>query len=138
MLESNPTPQIYLGALCRGHTSVGANPPDGFRVCVFFEKIGVFSVAVDGSDGKVFEFFNREVTRANCFQTNEVFAVSQELLSVLDGEPTSTQVARGRHKRLKHYWRPFIDHDTVSICSLFGRVKGDVVVLRVSEGEQVL
>lgn len=33
---------------------------------------------------KVFEFFNREVTKANCYQTEEVFTVSQELLSVLD------------------------------------------------------
>lgn len=35
---------------------------------------------------KVFEFFNREVTKANSYQTKEVFSVSQELLSVLDGE----------------------------------------------------
>lgn len=35
---------------------------------------------------KVFEFFNSKVTKANSYQTEEVFAVSQELLSVLDGE----------------------------------------------------
>eukprot|EP00904_Undaria_pinnatifida_P013157 jgi/Undpi1/8972/HiC_scaffold_26.g11433.m1 len=33
---------------------------------------------------KVFDFFNREVTKANCFQTREVYSVSQDLLSVLD------------------------------------------------------
>ncbi|CAM9137682.1 unnamed protein product [Ascophyllum nodosum] len=33
---------------------------------------------------KVFEFFNREVTKDNCYQSKEMFAVSQELLSVLD------------------------------------------------------
>lgn len=35
---------------------------------------------------QVFDFFNREVTKANCFQTKEVYSVSQDLLSVLDGE----------------------------------------------------
>lgn len=35
---------------------------------------------------KVFEFFNAKVTKANSYQTEEVFTVSQELLSVLDGE----------------------------------------------------
>ena len=34
----------------------------------------------------MFEFFNREVTKDNCYQSKEMFAVSQELLSVLDGE----------------------------------------------------
>ncbi|CAN0151922.1 unnamed protein product, partial [Laminaria digitata] len=33
---------------------------------------------------QVFDFFNREVTKANCFQTREVYSVSQDLLSVLD------------------------------------------------------
>lgn len=41
---------------------------------------------------QVFDFFNREVTKANCFQTKEVYSVSQDLLSVLDGE--------SRHRRL--------------------------------------
>ncbi|CAM9822143.1 unnamed protein product [Ectocarpus sp. 6 AP-2014] len=33
---------------------------------------------------KVFEYFDKAVTKANCFQVKEVYSVSQDLLSVLD------------------------------------------------------
>ncbi len=35
---------------------------------------------------QVFEYFNKEVTRENDFQVKEAYSVSQDLLSVLDGE----------------------------------------------------
>lgn len=56
---------------------------------------------------KVFEFFNREVTQANAYQTKEVFGVSQELLSVLDGKKKNNKFAPHtvREKRKKEYSR---------------------------------
>lgn len=61
---------------------------------------------------KVFEFFNAKVTEANSYQTGEVFTVSQELLSVLDGEfvvsmvhvLTRTMDEGGRKERREHAW----------------------------------
>lgn len=35
---------------------------------------------------QVFEYFNKEVTKANCFQVKEAYSVSQDLLAVLDGK----------------------------------------------------
>lgn len=37
---------------------------------------------------QVFEYFDKEVTRANGYQVKEAYSVSQDLLAVLDGELT--------------------------------------------------
>lgn len=37
---------------------------------------------------QVFEYFDKEVTKANGYQVKEAYTVSQDLLAVLDGEPT--------------------------------------------------
>lgn len=39
---------------------------------------------------QVFEYFDKEVTRANGYQVKEAYSVSQDLLAVLDGESVVT------------------------------------------------
>lgn len=46
---------------------------------------------------QVFEYFDKEVTKANGYQVKEAYGVSQDLLAVLDGESESR--IKGQVKR---------------------------------------
>lgn len=45
-----------------------------------------FTPVTRPKSNQAFEYFNKEVTKESCFQVKEAYSVSQDLLSVLDGE----------------------------------------------------